>query len=61
MRTNDMNALIAELTNIYSNLNKRWSNDPCTTSVYQSFRQEEYHEAYEKLKAFNIESIEIKW
>ena len=27
MLTNDMNALMAELTNIYSNLNKRWSKE----------------------------------
>ena len=52
-----MNTIIAELTNVYSNLNKRWSKDPCNTDVYQSFRQKEYHEAYEKLKAVNVESV----
>lgn len=55
-----MNTLIAEMTNIYSNLNKRWSNDPCNTDVYQSFRQEEYHEAYEKLKTVNIETVVLE-
>jgi hypothetical protein len=52
-----MNTIIAELTSIYSSLNKRWIKDPCNTNVYQSFRQEEYHEAYEKLKAVNIENV----
>jgi hypothetical protein len=55
-----MNTLIAELTNIYSNLSKRWSNDPCNTDVYQSFRQEEYHEAYKKLKTVNIETVVLE-
>jgi hypothetical protein len=57
MHPNDTNKIITELTGIYTNLNNRWSNDPCYTDVYQAFRQEKYHEAYEKLRVINIESI----
>lgn len=57
METHDINTAITELTSLYDNLNKRWQNDTCTSDLYQSYRQSEYHEVYEKLKEYNIEPL----
>lgn len=57
MEPHDINTTIAELTSLYNNLNKRWQNDTCASDLYQSYRQSEYHEVYEKLKEYNIESL----
>lgn len=57
METHDINTTITELTSLYSNLNKRWKNDTCASDLYQSYRQSEYYEVYEKLKKFNIENL----
>lgn len=57
MQPSNINTVITELTSLYTSLNKSWKNDPCTTNIYQSFRQEEYHKLYEKLKGINLESI----
>lgn len=57
MQLLEINTTIAGLTSIYDKLNSRWMNDPCTASIYQAFRQTEYHEAYEKLKDFDIENM----
>lgn len=56
----DIHTVIAELAGLYDDLNKRWSNDTCSTDVYQVYRQKEYKEAFDKLKAVNIESITLK-
>lgn len=57
MDTHSINTTITELTSLYSNLNKRWQNDTCASDLYQSYRQSEYYEVYEKLKEFNIETL----
>ncbi len=57
MDTHSINTTITELTSLYSNLNKRWKNDTCASDLYQSYRQSEYYEVYEKLKKFNIENL----
>lgn len=57
MQIHDINTIISELTSLYDSLNKRWQNDTCASDLYQSYRQSEYHEIYEKLNEYNIESI----
>lgn len=57
MEANDINTTITELTSLYSNLNKRWQNDTCASDSYQSYRQSEYYEVYERLKEFNVENL----
>lgn len=58
MDIHSINITITELTSLYDNLNKRWLNDTCASDVYQSYRQSEYHEVYEKLKGYNnIENL----
>ena len=51
---------ITQISILYDEINQRWSNDICTTDVYQVYRQKEYREVYEKLKDFNIESLAVK-
>lgn len=57
MQIDDINTAIAKLTSLYSNLNERWQNDPCASDLYQSYRQSEYHNIFEKLKNDNIENL----
>jgi hypothetical protein len=57
MAQTGLHTTIIELASLYDTLNKRWENDTCRTDVYQVYRQEEYHDCYEKLKIANIESI----
>ena len=57
MQINDINTAIAKLTGLYDNLNPRWNNDPCATDIYQTYRQVEYHEIYEKLENIHVESL----
>lgn len=54
---NNINTAITKLTSLYDNLNKRWKNDTCASDLYQSYRQSEYHDVYEKLKEYNLESL----
>lgn len=57
MQSNDINTAIAKLTAVYTDLNKSWNDNPCTTDVHQAYQQAEYHKAYEQLKVINIEKI----
>lgn len=57
MDTKDINNAITELTSLYDNINKSWSNDKCLTDIYQVFRQEDYKESYNRLENTNIENI----
>lgn len=56
---NNIIEVISSLTEIYESLNKNWSSVPCTVNAYLVFRQEKYYEAYQKLKAVNIESLAL--
>ncbi|MDR1884404.1 MAG: hypothetical protein LBR26_16745 [Prevotella sp.] len=54
---NNIIEAISSLAEIYESLNKSWNIAPCTTDVYQVFRQTKYHETYQKLNTVNIESL----
>lgn len=60
MQAPDIHTAIAELAGLYDELNRRWAADPCSTNVYQVYRQEEYRDVHNKLKAVNIEGIALK-
>jgi hypothetical protein len=56
----DLHIVIPKLAQLYDTLNERWGNDPCTTDVYQVYRQKEYRDVHEQLKDINIDSIALR-
>lgn len=59
MEKQEIYASILAIASLFNELNERWQNDPCSADIFQVFRQEEYQEVYEKLKAADMERIAL--
>lgn len=56
----DVYTSIAALASTYEDLNNALLSDPCTTTYDQVYRQENYRDAYEKLKEAGVENFAIQ-